>query len=381
MADFNENERSESHQRRNGRNGYQQGNSSRSRDGQRGNGRGDNRRSENNRNQPRGDRRENRGDRFNRDGDRFNPRNERGDRSDRSYRGDRNDRNERVDRFNRNGRDDRNGRGGRSGNRDGNGPRRHSQRGGVDRDGVSRAQHSGPQRSGYREERINKRMNEPRIPEDINPKDLDPMVRQELRSLSKDNADMVAKHLIMATLLLDDQPEQALKHARAAKDRAGRVAVARETCGIVAYHNGEWKEAIAELRAARRMSGGPGLLAVLADCERALGRPEKALEVAAEFADAELDPETAVELAIVLAGAHEELGNNNAALELLTEHLEDPEAPEHSRLRVTYAHADLLERMGRTAEARFAFQQALELDTEDVLDAQARLDKLNEAEA
>ncbi|MGH2015099.1 hypothetical protein, partial [Acinetobacter baumannii] len=76
--------------------------------------------------------------------------------------------------------------------------------------GANRAQHSGPQRTGYREERINNRINEPAVPADLDPKELDPSVRQELRSLAKDNADMVAKHLIMAATLLDENPEKAL---------------------------------------------------------------------------------------------------------------------------------------------------------------------------
>src|SRR5699024_7167559 len=217
----------------------------------------------------------------------------------------------------------------------------------------------GPQRSGYREERINARMREPRIPEGVDPKDLDPQVRQELRSLSRDNADMVAKHLIMAATLLDENTEKALEHARAAKDRAGRVAVARETNGIAAYHAGEWKEAISELRAARRMQGGPGLIAVLADAERALGRPEKALGGAGqrmrvgpsltggvadaerargrtekalggagEYRPEELDPDTCVELAMVVAVAYQDLDRHEEAIVALEEELDAAGAPD-----------------------------------------------------
>ncbi|KAB1503570.1 tetratricopeptide repeat protein [Corynebacterium sp. 320] len=250
-------------------------------------------------------------------------------------------------------------------------------RGGARRDGVDRARAAGPQRSGYREERIAKRMNEPTIPEDINPKDLDPSVRQELRSLSKDNADMVAKHLIMTALLLDNEPEKALEHARAAKDRAGRVAVARETCGIAAYHCGEWKEAISELRAARRMSGGPGLVSVLADAERGLGRPEKALEVAGDVTVADLDAESQVELAIVVSGAHQDMGNLDQAVEALEGQLDNQEAPEVSRMRLFYAYADALAQQGRKDDAITYFTKAQELDTEKLMDAAARIEELS----
>ena len=252
-------------------------------------------------------------------------------------------------------------------------------RGGSNQGGGPR---SAPQRPGYREERLNKRQNEPQIPEGIDPKDLDPSVRQELRSLSKDNADMTAKHLIMAALLLDEEPEKALAHARAAKDRAGRVAVARETCGIVAYHTGEWKEAISELRAARRMSGGPGLLPVLADAERGLGRPRKALEVAADPQADELDAESKAELAIVVAGAHHDLGEPDEALLALKEQLDNKEAPAVTRMRLFYAYADALEAAGRPEDAVEWFQASAELDTEEMMDSEERINAItNPAEA
>lgn len=276
------------------------------------------------------------------------------------------------------------GNNGNGGDRRGKPPHRNKggykpNRGGSNQGGGPR---SAPQRPGYREERLNKRQNEPQIPEGIDPKDLDPSVRQELRSLSKDNADMTAKHLIMAALLLDEEPEKALAHARAAKDRAGRVAVARETCGIVAYHTGEWKEAISELRAARRMSGGPGLLPVLADAERGLGRPRKALEVAADPQADELDAESKAELAIVVAGAHHDLGELDEALLALKEQLDNKEAPAVTRMRLFYAYADALEAAGRPEDAVEWFQASAELDTEEMMDSEERINAItNPAEA
>ena len=195
-------------------------------------------------------------------------------------------------------------RGGASGRREERrGNRRDDRR--NDRKGHDRDKHkvSHPQRSGYREERINRRMTDPDLPSDIDITDLDPSVLQDLSSLSKENSEAVAKHLIMAATWLDDDPQLSLRHARAAKDRAGRVSVAREMNGIAAYRAGEWKEALAELRAARRISGGPGLLAVMADCERGIGRPEKAIELWRSDDAKELAPEDAIELAIVAAGA------------------------------------------------------------------------------
>lgn len=129
---------------------------------------------------------------------------------------------------------------------DGPGGRRHANRAGAKKGSDFRTQ-----RPNYREDRFQSRANEPDLPDDLDIKDLDPLVLQDLRVLSKDNANSVAKHMLMAALLMDEEPKLALSHARAAKERAGRVSVVRETCGIAAYRAGEWKEALSELRAAR----------------------------------------------------------------------------------------------------------------------------------
>ncbi|WP_291480391.1 tetratricopeptide repeat protein [Corynebacterium sp.] len=295
------------------------------------------------------------------------------------YRGrrDDNDRGRRDDR--RGGRDERRDNRGGQGNRDhrnGGRPNRGGQGQGDDR---RRDRHNGPHRSGYREERISQRNQEPEIPSDVSPKELDPGIRQELRSLSKDNADKVAGHLVMAAALMDKDPEKALAHARAAKDRGGRVPITRETLGIAAYHAGQWKEALTELRAARRMAGGPGMLAVMADCERGLGHPDKAVELGRSPESEELDPEGRAELAIVVAGAQHDLGDTDAALAALQPESESTDLPAATALRVTYAYADALLATGDTVGAREWFERAVEMDTENVLDAEDRLRELKGA--
>ncbi|NON71174.1 hypothetical protein HO111_11705 [Corynebacterium ulcerans] len=254
------------------------------------------------------------------------------------------------------------------------GERRHSQRGGADRD----KQQRGPIRPGYREERINNRVNEPDLPDDIDVRDLDPMVLQDLKVLAKDNANAVAKHMIMAAATwMADDAQLALKHARAAKDRAGRIAVVRETCGIAAYHAGEWKEALAELRAARRMSGGPGLIAVMADCERGLGRPEKAIELARDEDPASLDPETRIELAIVVAGARLDLGQPDSAVVILQRENPDAAATGLGAVRLSYAYADALLAAGRKDDAREWFAIAEKQDVDGYTDASERLQEFS----
>ena len=257
---------------------------------------------------------------------------------------------------------------------DGHRQRRHSQRAGSGRNEGQRR--SGPSRPNFREERTAKRMKEPSLPQDITSRDLDPSILQDLRSLSKDNAEQVGRHMVMAATLMQDDPQLALQHARAAKERAGRVAVVRETCGIAAYHAGEWKEALAELRAARRMSGGPGLMAVMADCERGLGHPEKAIEIARSEELSRLDAASMLELAIVVAGARQDMGQFDAAVAELERQDLNPSRHGVSASRLFYAYADALAAAGRTAEARQWFEHAADADEDELLDAADRLHEL-----
>ena len=265
-------------------------------------------------------------------------------------------------------------RGGASGRREERrGNRRDDRR--NDRKGHDRDKHkvSHPQRSGYREERINRRMTDPDLPSDIDITDLDPSVLQDLSSLSKENSEAVAKHLIMAATWLDDDPQLSLRHARAAKDRAGRVSVAREMNGIAAYRAGEWKEALAELRAARRISGGPGLLAVMADCERGLGRPEKAIELWRSDDAKELAPEDAIELAIVAAGARLDMGQADSAVVTIQRAQPNKNDTGVAACRLSYAYANALLEAGRKDEAKEWFQHATDIDEGDWTDAAERL--------
>ena len=121
----------------------------------------------------------------------------------------------------------------------------------------------------------------------------------------------------MAGRLLDEDPEAAYAHAVAARDRAGRIGAVREAAGIAAYLTGRYAEALAELRAARRISGDQGMLPVMADCERGLGRPEKALAMASSPEVRQLDAAGRAEMLIVASGARRDLGQPEAAALLL----------------------------------------------------------------
>ena len=193
-----------------------------------------------------------------------------------------------------------------------------------------------------------------------------------MRSLSKLNADAVAKYLVAAGQLVDTDPARALAYARVARSRAARVAAVREAVGIAAYHAGEWSEALTELRTARRISGDPRNLAVIADCERALGRPEQAVRVLSEPAVRRLDADTRTELLIVVAGARRDLGQLDAALAVLARGGLDRDRPRPGAVRLWYAYADALVAAGRTDEAAAWFAASAALDPDGELDAADR---------
>ncbi len=188
----------------------------------------------------------------------------------------------------------------------------------------------------------------PALPDWADPRDLDPTIRASLRGLDSRNADTVARHLVVAGTLVDEEPEEALAHARAARDRASRIAVVREAVGVAAYHAGDYTEAAKELRAYRRMSGDEGYRAVLADCERALGRPEVALRLVREALDENPDRAETVELHLVEAGARQDLGEAPAARLLLEGAMGGRPQPDRVDLadqgtrRLASAYADLL---------------------------------------
>ena len=157
----------------------------------------------------------------------------------------------------------------------------------------------------------------PEIDESITGAELDRSVLQHLKGLPDKLAARVARHLVAAGTLLDTDPETAYQHTLAARARAARIAVVREACGEAAYAAGHYAEALAELRAAKRINGAQDYLPVMADCERALGRPDKALDLARNPAVARLDPALKAEMTIVEAGARRDLGQLDAALRTL----------------------------------------------------------------
>ncbi|MGO9154137.1 tetratricopeptide repeat protein [Mycobacterium sp.] len=220
----------------------------------------------------------------------------------------------------------------------------------------------------------------PPVPQGVDARQLAPEVRRELSTLDRATADAVARHLVAAGQLLDDDPEAALSHARAARARASRIAAIREAVGIAAYHCGDWGQALSELRAARRMGSKSPLLALLADCERGLGRPERAIELARGPEAAQLTGDDADELRIVAAGARADLGQLEQALAVLSTPQLDPNRTGSTAARLFYAYADTLVALGRNDEALQWFLRSAGADIEGVTDAEDRVEELGSAE-
>lgn len=191
-------------------------------------------------------------------------------------------------------------------------------------------------------------------------------------SLARPIAEKVARHLVAAGRLIDEEPQEALAHALAARRLASGIAPVREAVGLAAYHAGEWQTAIAELRTFHRIIGRQPHLAVIADCERALGRPERAIDLYRHADRTLMSPAEATELLIVAAGARRDLGQDEAAVAMLqVPELTGPSTPAQARLR--YAYADALLAAGRTEEAHDWFSRAVEVDEEGETDAVERM--------
>lgn len=225
-----------------------------------------------------------------------------------------------------------------------------------------------------------RRYDGPQLPDDVSSEELDRGVRRQLSGLPERLADRVGRHLAMAARTLHRDPELAYLHALAARARASRVAVVREACGETAYSAGRFAEALTELRAARRMSGSAAYLPMMADSERALGRPARALALSCDAAVGGLDRAGQVEMAIVAAGARRDLGQVEAALQLLES--EDLRSRSHADwvARLRYAYADTLLAAGRRADAVEWFHRTAAVDAERLTDADERLRELEAVE-
>ena len=221
------------------------------------------------------------------------------------------------------------------------------------------------------DEYVSPNPNEPTIPAGVSAQELDAAALRALTTLSGPNKDIVARHLVMAGQLIDLDPELAYKHAFAASARAGRVDVVREATALTAYASGRYDEALREVRAVRRMRGDNSLRAVEADCERGLGRPEKAVEIIDQTETKGMELSEQVELILVSSGARADLGQNEVGLLIVDDALAVLPADTDPFLlrRLNEVKIDRLRELGRDDEAdELESQLPEEIEDPDIVD-------------
>lgn len=226
-------------------------------------------------------------------------------------------------------------------------------------------------------ERTPRRPVGPAIPDDVDLAVLDRTVLQELRTLPEELAQRIAGHLAMVQRsIAEGDLQSAAAHAEAARVRAARVPIVRETAGVIAYLQGDYRQALAQLRAARRMTGSLELVPMIADCERGLGRPQECLDLVRAIDLSKVDPQTKVELLLVAAGARADMGQLDAAIVTL----QIPELnilPAGSvRARLQLGYAEFLLAAGRIDEGSRWLVRAAASDVDGTTLAAERADEL-----
>jgi tetratricopeptide (TPR) repeat protein len=216
----------------------------------------------------------------------------------------------------------------------------------------------------------------PDLPEGITGAELDRSVSAQLKGLPEKLAARVARHLAAAGLYIDQDPELAYRHALAARARAPRLAVVREAAGEAAYASGHYAEALADLRAAKRMNGATAYLPIMADCHRALGQPDQAVKLAKSPSVASFSSAAKAEMTIVEAGARRDMGQVDAALRILEQAPLTSKSRESWVVRLRYAYADALAEAGRTEDALAWFHRTYAIDSDEITDAAERTAEL-----
>jgi hypothetical protein len=197
----------------------------------------------------------------------------------------------------------------------------------------------------------------PVIDQDVTGDELGTEMLEELKTLPTGLTITVAQHLVMAERYLEIDAPLALVHAQHAKELAGRFPIVREIAGVAHYINENWQEALNDFRAVKRMGQSEHLVAMMADCERGLNRPERALEILAT--NKELSGTAKIEAVIVEAGARSDLLQHEAALVALKiPALTGYPADQTAYARLCFAYATTLLHLNRPDEAQIWFGKA-----------------------
>ncbi|MDO5694650.1 MAG: helicase, partial [Aeriscardovia aeriphila] len=207
-----------------------------------------------------------------------------------------------------------------------------------------------------------RRPGEPKMPRGMEWSMLSPDDKQRLRGLSKEHAENIGLHILAAYTLEQTDPAAALEHARWVAKQASRVDIARETLGFIAYRQGEYALAERELRTAMRMNGELDYLPFIADCERGLGNPDKAIEVALSEEASHLKGEPKFELMLVFAGAYADKDNFDQALKIVRTLKRVKNLPGEYRMRALQAEQNFLDLAGQVEESEALDDQVAALE-------------------
>ena len=196
-----------------------------------------------------------------------------------------------------------------------------------------------------------RRPGEPKMPKGLEWSMLSKDDRLRLRGLSKEHAENIGLHILAAYALEETDPQGALAHAKWAARQASRIDLARETLALVAYRQGDYKLALKEFRTAHRMNGYSDYLPFIADCERGMGNPRKAIEEATSEEGSQLQGESKAEIFLVYAGALGDLGLWDKAIETVQALVKARGLSGDYRMRAVQAEQNFLEQAGRSQEA------------------------------
>jgi tetratricopeptide (TPR) repeat protein len=175
----------------------------------------------------------------------------------------------------------------------------------------------------------------------------------------------------------DEDYREAIRLGEQAKHLALRAPSVRELLGLAYYRSAKYKQAATELGTFRRLSGTTEQNPVLADCYRALHKPDRALELCDEIERRAVSPPVFFEGHIVAAGALAEMNKVDEAIARLERLDLRPATVEEHHLRAWYVLADLLERKGRFTQAHEWFEAVASADP-DLTDAPERAARLKE---
>ena len=128
------------------------------------------------------------------------------------------------------------------------------------------------------------------------------------------------------------------------------------------YGQSKWREALAELKAYKRMSGRLDQNHLIGDCLRALGRSAEVVPLAEEALRGKISDEAKAEAVIVAASSLADQGRYAEALALIRRARTREEVSKPYVLRLWYVTADILERSGRREEAELEFRKILRHD-------------------